>query len=863
MDRAAVWSLFQLLVLRELMLHRARSFLTALGVAIGAAVVVAVLALNASVLGGFQGMVNTLAGGADLQVRGGQGGVPADLAEKAAGVAGVEAVGAFLEGWVMDPTTGERILLVGVDFLAEEPAPGLIEKGALNENALATLVEDPFRFLNSTDSVLFNENYASRLPIRRGESRRYVTPSGPKVLKVAGVLPESAASRALGGAVAIMTVDAAQLLLHKPDRVDVINLRLKPGADRDTVRHAAQATLGPAYTVEAPERRGQRLARMMLTLTTVMRMISVVAVLVGLFIVQNTLTTAVLQRRREIAIQRALGASRRASRLLVVLEAAILSVMGTLLGIPAGLLLANGALGIVTESISTLYTEVRPTAPQVGALALTLVAVGSVVAACVAAFRPAQRATEVQPATALAGRSHDAAPVSGQSVSASLASTAALALLAAVAARLPQPGAEPWWGYVACFAVLGAGAAAAQAVLVGVQRVVVPLANRFSLSLRLGADGLTRDGSRGAKTAAALMLGLSLYIGVNGAVQSVKRTMLDWVDLAVPADLSVLEGSSLPDARAVPMDPQVATTLAADPGVERVVFQRFRNLDVGDQVTKVQAMDMEGYLLRARLPVVEQVGPVVAGPLAEGEVLISEGMSNLMGLHAGGTLVLPTPSGPHRFPIRAVVVDYSSEVGSVFMDWKVYARLFNDPMVDSFNLYLRPGADAEDVRTRLLARFGQDLGVRVVTHKAFRQFVEDIIDDAFAATRALQLVAVMIALMGIINTLLAAVMDRLREIGVMRAVGATRGQVVRILTTEAMLLGVASAILAAAVGTGFGYVFTEAVADFTTGWRLPFHLPVRAMVESFFLAIGVAAAAAALPARRGSRVDIIAATRGE
>lgn len=858
-----MWNILRLLALRELWSHGVRSAVTAVGVAIGTAVVVAVLALNSSVLGGFQSMVNALAAGAELQIRGGHGGVPAQMVEQAAQVPGVAQAGAFLEGWLLDPTTGERVLLVGVDFLSDEPAPGLIEAGALSQDAMQTLVEDPFSFLNSTDAVILNQDYATRLNLQRHDTRRYVTPTGSREMKVAGVLPESAATRALGGAVALMGLDAAQLLLGKPDRVDVINLRLAKGAVKATVAASARQLLGDGVLIDVPERRTNRLAHMMLTLNTVMNMVSLVAILVGLFILQNTLTTSVMQRRRDIAIQRALGATRWVSRGAVMTEAAVLSLLGSLMGVPGGLFLASITLTLVTNSVSTLYAHVAPAQATLHPKFLVAVVVCAVVAGCVAALRPAHRATTVSPALALGGRALGAAPESGWRTSRSMPLCAGLAYLAWVSARMPQDAEQPWWGYLACVAVLASGVAAAQVAVNIVQALARPLAARTSVTMRLAVAWLTRDGSRGAKTASALMLGLSLYIGVNGAITGVKRTMLSWIDQAAPADLSVLEGSTLPDARALPMEPAVGLELAQDPGVLRVVRQRFKDLDLPDFATRVQALDMDGYLRHAQLPVVISTGPVNAAALEAGEVLISEGLANLTHLTAGDELQLPTPEGMRSFPIRAVVVDYSSEIGAVFMDWTVYANVFEDHMVDMFQVYLHDGADPETVRGRILAGLGTSLGVRVVTNRAFRTYVEDVVDDAFAATRALQLVAVLIALLGIINTLLAGIMDRIREIGVLRAVGASQRQVTVILTTEAVLLAVASAGLAAVVGTAFGWVFTASVAHHTTGWRIPFHFPLVAIVESAVLALVVATLAAALPARRGARIDILVATRSD
>jgi len=683
-------------------------------------------------------------------------------------------------------------------------------------------------------------------------------------LRVAGILPESAASRALGGALAIMSLDAAQILVGKPNKVDVINIRIEKDATADAVRTRVQRALGEQYTVEAPERRGKRLGRMLLTLTTVMRLISAVAILVGLFIVQNTLATAVHRRRREIAIQRALGITRALSGLMVLLEASLLGLLGGVLGAPLGLALAKGALSLFTESISSLYTAVHPRPPTLSSTLWFLVSAGAVVCSCLAALRPALHAASVPPALVLASRGTSTASEgrTRSGVRALLMSLAAL-LAAYGVAQLPSPGDEPWWGYVTCLLVLGAGALAAQPALFAVQALSIPVAGRFSFAWRLGAEALTRDAPRAGQTVTALMLGLALFIGVSGWVQTVKTSILNWMDAAVPADLSILEGTSMPDARAVPMEPSLAAGFADDPDVETVFRERFRTLDLGDETTRVQAIDASAYMSRARLPVVSSAGVVDGKALEAGEVLLTENLAARLGVKPGGTIALPGADGMRGMRVRAVVVDYTSEIGVVWMDWGVYARIFEDPKVDAFNLYLRPGADPDVVRSRILARHGASGTLRVVSHESLKAFVVDLIDDAFAATRALELIALLIALMGIINTLFAAVLDRVREIGVLRAVGATRAQVVSMVAVEAVLLGVTAAVMAAVIGSAFGYAFTVVIAEGTTGWRLPFVLPLTTVGEAFLLAILVAAVAAALPARWAARTNIIEAMRVE
>ncbi|MEO7096661.1 MAG: ABC transporter permease, partial [Polyangiales bacterium] len=255
----------------------------------------------------------------------------------------------------------------------------------------------------------------------------------------------------------------------------------------------------------------------------------------------------------------------------------------------------------------------------------------------------------------------------------------------------------------------------------------------------------------------------------------------------------------------------------------------------------------------------------------EPALLLAENFARAFSLHPGMTLDLPTPSGSKTFVIRAVVVDYSDEQGWAMIDQRWYREYWGDDRVDVIKLYLPLGSDgapatlaeaervAEEVRRRLATSAegaAADDALYVITSAALKDEIRHTIDDTFAIGDASQLIAFVVAILGVVGTMLAAVLDRTREIGVLRAIGATRRQVLQAIVAEAGFLGLVSAVIGVAVGVPAALVFTRVIGVAATGWDVPFHFPTLAATRVGLAIVIVAALSGLIPGRRASRLKI-------
>jgi putative ABC transport system permease protein len=844
-------TLLRLVAARHLVLAKGRTLLTVGGVCIGVSAVVGITTLNGAVLDAFNNMVESISTGSDLQVAAGEAGLPDSVIEKVRAVDGVVNASPLLENTVMDPDTGDRILVLGIDFLGNDPFRNLAEReGGKN------IVDDEVAFLNAPRALLLAGPYAKARALKTGDRIKLLTPSGPVEFVVFGLLAPTGAAKAFGGTVGIMGMDAAQQTFGKEGRYDRIDVDVADTEKPDVVRDRIRMATGGGLVVDRPKDRGVRISKMVFALQTGLQLTSGVALLVGIFVVFNTMAIAVLQRRRELATLRALGMSRRKVTLLVGGEAALLGVVGGVLGVLLGGVLSHLGLQTVTDAISALYVEVKPdTASVTPALAVVGFLMG-VVTAVAGAAKPAWEAAGISPVMVLAGRAHSLMAPRHPVLLASVG--AALYGLAFPISSLPSLDGIPIAGYVSAFLILFGTALLAPLVLRGVEAAVEPLMHRLgSVTGLLATGNLVRDLGRASLTSAALMFGLALSIGIGAMVGSFKQTIDAWLQNSVPSDIFVSAGSGLVDQKNIPLRPEIGHVIGELPGVEHVFCTRLALMPYEDLTIQILSLETHVYFKRAKLMIRDGPKEMDAGMLRSvNGVTISENLAQKKRLKAGDQLVLGTPKGPHAFPIVAVAVDFTSDQGFAMMDRDTYVSVFGDTLVDMFQVYVKPGASIEEVRQALTQTVGKKYGLTVITNHQFRSYVSGLVDNAFAITGAIQLVAILIALLGIINTLLAAVLDRTREIGVLRAVGALRGQINRVMVLEASLLGVGAGLLALMGGIGFGYIFTSVINFQSTGWSLPFLFPARTVLEAFIISVAAPAAASLIPARRAGKLDI-------
>jgi putative ABC transport system permease protein len=564
-----------------------------------------------------------------------------------------------------------------------------------------------------------------------------------------------------------------------------------------------------------------------------------------------------VQRRREIGTLQALGTTRFQLVQLFTLEGMLIGLVGSVVGIAIGVGMSKILLELTGRAISKAYISQALTDTQIRwqvlASSFGLGVFTTTLSSAIPAFAAAKnRVSE----TLRSGT------VVSLTVKRGLGKADAFGLLLMVGAyfamRIPPRNNHPVGAFAAVALLLVAGRMFLPRVIQLVHFVLAPLARLFGLHARLANDNLQRDIGRTAATSTALMAGAALTVGFAAFNVGFVGSMEQWSAQSVPGDLFVTSGASLSggSSRNIPMAPDLGFELEKLPGVEAVQRVRLADYDYHGFPVKLisSELDVEAkYVTRTYLEGTAEDG--LRGQ-REGRVLVSENFAHRFKVHKGDVLQLSVKDGTAPFEVGGVVLDYSSDIGCIRFDRKIYQKYWGDDRVDTFELNLSKDSDVEAMRRTVNERFGQKFNLFILTNKEYRSEMLDTADSVFALMRVLEFVLLVVAVLGIINSLLANVLDRIREIGVLRALGMLRHQVSRMIIMEATMTGLVGIVAGSLTGIAMGYVIVTYVTSLQTGWFFAYQPPVRRMLEIAAIALPLAAVAGWYPARQAASLVV-------
>ncbi len=826
--------------LRDLAARPAQVALAIAGVAVGVAVVVAVDLANESARRAFRLSTEATAGRATDQITAGSAGLDERLLARVRIEGRVDAAAPVVEDFVALAGQPGRVLrLVGVDPLLEAPfrpalAPSLGARG------------DLARFLTEPGAALLSRPTAEGLGLATDSDLELRIGSRTVRVRLAGLLePRDAASRDALANLLLVDIATAQELVDRPGRLSRIELVLPEGAAGDAARTRLRDLLPTAVELASAAGRSQALDQMTRAFRFNLRALSWLALLCGAFLIFNTTTFSVVRRRPLFGRLRALGARRREILALVLAEAATIGLAGGLVGLALGVVLGRGLVGLVLRTIEDLYFALGVSGHAIapGSLARGL-ALGLGVA-LVAALAPALEAASAPPRVTLSRAALETAAHRG----ARRAALVGALLLAAGALLLLAPARG-----------LGASFAALFALLVG-YTLVVPLALARGLGAlarleslpvvaRMAARGVVGSLSRTGVAVAALALAVAVSVGIALMVGSFRRAVSEWLGTTLVGDLYVAPPTRLATAANLALDDAFVARVAALAAVERVVTLQIATFERAGQLPlRVLGVDLEA---RQRAGLRFRAGdPEVALPaLARGEaVLVSEPFAYRRGLTVGAELELPALDGPRRLPIAGIYADYGSDLGAVMVDQRLYRRLFGDRVIAALALFAVPGADL-DLLARAVERAAAPGAVLVQSSRALERESLAIFDRTFEVTSVLRLLAVAVAVLGILAALAALELERGRELATLRALGLSRRQLVGLVLAETGWMGAAAGLFALPLGTLLAAVMVHVVNRRSFGWSMELVFAPAPLVEAFALALAAALAAGILPARR-------------
>jgi putative ABC transport system permease protein len=855
-------NLFQLVGLRHLKTKAVRTALTTFGISLGIALFVAIKIINHSTLSSFKNSVEALAGKTTLAVTGGESGFPEEKLDVIAAIPGVKHAVPIVQSRAYFPGpdgSSETLMVMGVDLLKEQ---GVRTYKTSDEQ----VIDDPLVFLNQPDSLILTHTFARDHGLKMDSVLNLSTVHGTKKFTVRGLLSPSGPAKAFGGGIAIMDIDGARATFGKEGKLDRIDIVTAPGADVEEVSARLRHALGASYTVAAPEGQSRGMQRMVESFQATLSFFSTFALLVGLFLITNSVSMSVAERKKEIGTLRALGATKASILRLILSEAVVMGAVGAFVGTWIGLGLAHYLVSMVSQSLSDqVMTRVEVDRLVFGASDIArAVAMGAVVSLLAAAF-PALRAMRIAPLEAM--RKHDETPVLSRSRAFRYTAGAALAMLAwyQISSMYLLGAASPVLAALEQLCAVLGPALIGPVLVLWLIRMMKRLSGRAGMTFRLAQDNLLRNSRRTGTNVMSLMVGFILVTLIAVVNLSFTSTLSDWYDKVFTADLLLSSNGNVLSMDVQPLHESLAGEFSKIPGIDTDYHQgihgvRFIHIGYEGHQIGLKAIDpVDPTKHRVSFDMVDRSADDTAREIFGSPnpvVTVSENFVFHFHKHTGDMIDLPTPSGMQEFRIVGVNRDYASFEGVVYMSRDQYKRYWKDPLVNAFGIYVRPGFDADAVRKKIDQRFGASHNLLVISFAELKAEMVRTVNRGFAYTKAVEIAALLVGLIGLLNTLLMSILERTRELGMLRALGMSRGMLSRMIFQESLIQGGLGAVAAVVLGSWIAHLWVTYSLAHLLGWMVQFNFPWVSVLTTIGLGVAVAVLAGIMPARRASNLEI-------
>ncbi|MCI0568941.1 MAG: ABC transporter permease [Acidobacteria bacterium] len=824
---------------------RALFVLTLLGVALGVASVLSIQILNRSALGAFQGSVRAVGGEADLTVSPRGPFLPEECFPRILGQSGVASAWPVIRSQVALQGKEPIFLeLVGLDLFAPRRIPW---KSPPREFSQA---------LSVPGWVAVTPTLAERMGWTVGQGFAVTLGSRRLRLQVGALVDFQKLAPLASSRLVVLDIAQAQTLLARPGEIDQVEIRLKPGANAAKTADRIRAAVGELAKVETPEERRDQAQELLGAFRLNLTALSLISLFVGAFLVYSSTLASLVRRRAEFGLMRSLGAMRGQVFRIIVGEVLLLGGLGVALGIPLGYAAARANMGSVSATLSNLYLLEEVESLKVSPATLALAALLGIGGALLGALAPAIEMSRKDHRTLLTGST--LRPVAG--TTARPIFLAGVLLLGGVALWYAGPG-HRWkpGGFILGIAVLLALPLIAPVVLgSGTGRLRVQ-----SFSFAYGARSLSRSLGITSVAVAALAVAVCMLVGITVMIGSFRRTLELWIGSTIRADVYVSSESWSRSRGQAGLDPQTLETLATRDEVRSMDRLRQTFTECGGRRVSVIGVDMGLSGGESRFVLMEgRPREALRRARESGAILVGEPLARKGGWKVGDRLPIRTPFGEESLTISGIYFDYGSVQGSVAMDLAKFEKMFGQGPINTVALYMKPGADSERLVDQLLTAL-PDRGLQIRSNRALRDRILSIFEETFAVTRLLQAMSLIIAACGITLTLLVLAQERISELALYRALGASRPQIFRVFLGKGMALAVFGIGMGSAGGLVLALILVYGINRAYFGWTLALHFPTLALAGEALLLFSAAMLASLYPAVRASRTPATELSRDD
>ncbi len=832
--------------LRYMKKHPLQMLLSVIGITLGVAVVVSIDLANQSAAKGFELSMESVSGRATHFITAGPLGVPDSIFINLKVIHGVKKAAPVINKYIR--VGGRTFNLTGVDPLSERPFRDYLNNEKRNEGVV--LIAKP-------NSALISQKTSEELNIANGDSLEISFGAKSASLYIAGIInPENEVAESFLNNLIITDISTAQNIFDMESYLSRIDLIL--GSDLE--KGKLEKFLPFNARIETSNAKTSVSQQMTAAFRDNLTAMSLLALIVGMFLIYNTMTFSVVQRRRHIGLMRSVGVTKNEIFRLIIQESIILGLLGTILGIIIGIFLAVAMLGLITRSINDLYFVLTVTKLTIAPLILIKgVAVG-IAATLIAALKPAYEATKSSTRIVLSRSTLE----SGLSLNIKSLSWWGFALITAGYVILQIDVRSIYFSYLGVLPVIIGFAMLSPLLVTFLMKLFKPaLSILFGAIGRLAVGGIVSQLSRTTVAIAALTVAVSAAIGIATMVNSFRTTVVDWLDnrlkgdvyLSAPSLISRFNVSTFPDS------------------LKEIIFEagdvRYANI-----YREIQLYNSEGllHILAADIHPESQKSVTIkdsySGESWEGlrnknTVFVTEPFAYKNRKKVGDSIFFPVGDKEIPFGITTIYKEYSSDLGLVLMDLNKYRQLTGDNELSGASIFLRDSKDAEKYIKNLEGLLPRELKLLIRSNENLKKSSIAVFDRTFIISNVLQLLAVGVAFIGILSALMALQLERERELATLRANGLTKGQLWSLITLQTGLMGLSAGILSLPLGNALAAILTFIINQRSFGWSLDLYFMPGMIIQSLLIATVAAVLAGIYPAFKMSRTLPALALKGE
>ncbi len=819
-------NLIKIIIYRYLKKHSLKSILSIFGVSLGIAVFIAIRIASFTAQKAMKNLILSISPNVDLQISKNRKGFNELYYPKIKKVKGIKNIFAIVSTKTRMTKTDNLklkkpipVIILGYDLLKTNIKINNMQSKGLNRSKIAKLFSSPNQLIVTERFIKTHKIKTSNINI--------ITAKGEVKFNIFDVIKNKKNPLYKYSNLIAMDFFSAQYYFNKENSIDKIDIVLNNNSSAKQVKNNLTKILGKDFKIKDLKKDLPYSGKLYKSFNLNLTIASMIALLVGMYLIFNTINSSIIQQRKEIGILRALGATKIDILFLFSLEGIVIGAIGSIIGLGLGWLLAHLSVDAFTSKMTSYYTinnvkdiSFHPSLMAIGiAIGITISFLSSLI--------PAMSALRISPIESIRFVSYEHSKILNIKTISIIGIV--FLFLAYISSQLKPVYGIPLFGFLANFLIiLGISLLSPLVIKVLAWLLKSILFKINKIEMAIANENLLRNTNRNSITVSTLMISIALIINIFTLIESYHYSIDRWFNQVNNADFSILSGSSYPEGDLYPMTENRINSIKHLNSIKNIDYYRFYTISYNNNPLVIHSFRMKVAKEHANYTFIKySKNRNISFDLLKNHngVFISNSFALSNSIDIGDFIKLKTNKKYHNFKVVGILANYIYDKDIISMDRNTFKRFWNDKQVDIFKIYLKKNINVNQFSKELYKTIDNPEGLLFSSQNDFKNEITNAIDNTFTVFHALELITIMIAMMGITNALLSSIIERKREIAILRTIGATKKQIKSMIITEGGLIGIIGTLMGLISGILISIITVFIINKQTVGWHLEYSLP--------------------------------------